>query len=339
MDIRLDIRDVEQEFALTKTEAQDMIAFVIRQLTATFARNWEIMAQKSLRSSRQEYIRSLYVGEEGRYVGVVILRGVFPNMIEQGALPFDMKIGLLASPKAKMGKKGKYITVPFRWATPGAIADNPVFSGVLPTDVYRIIKNQNSLLTGLESRKRTPRGLATAELPPEHQRLKTRGRITTGSKVFEAYKHKTALLSGVQRAEKTYEKATHGSYVTFRRVSEIGSDPDSWIHRGIVARKLAEEALGVTNVRHEVDRNTDFGSLEPLMLEISEHLKTSLDSKTMGSRYNKVWAMIYDFIQNRASAYNSDYAKCMDEIMETFFRNYPGVMRKAVEEIFRKHFA
>jgi hypothetical protein len=55
----------------------------------------------------------------------------------------------------------------------------------------------------------------------------------------------------------------------------------------------------------------------------------------LGTREYIKW--LENKLQNTSS--NSDYAKCIDEIMETFFPNSPGVMRKAVEEIFRKHFA
>ena len=46
-----------------------------------------------------------------------------------------------------------------------------------------------------------------------------------------------------------------------------------------------------------IDRDSDFGKLEPLMLVISEHLKTSPDPQTNGSRYNKVWGLIFDYIE------------------------------------------
>ena len=58
-----------------------------------------------------------------------------------------------------------------------------------------------------------------------------------------------------------------------------------------------------------IDGNTEFGSLEPLMLQISEHLKTDPDPKTNGSRYNKVWSLIFDFIKDRASAHRNLYER------------------------------
>ncbi len=36
---------------------------------------------------------------------------------------------------------------------------------------------------------------------------------------------------------------------------------------------------------------------------------------------------------------NSDYAKCADDIVKTMFPSDKGILRKAFEEILRKHFA
>ena len=46
-----------------------------------------------------------------------------------------------------------------------------------------------------------------------------------------------------------------------------------------------------------VDRKSDFGALEPLMLEISEHIRNDPDPKSNGSRYNIVWSKIFAFTQ------------------------------------------
>ena len=44
-----------------------------------------------------------------------------------------------------------------------------------------------------------------------------------------------------------------------------------------------------------IDRKSDFGALEPLMLEISEHIRNDPDPKSNGSRYNIVWSKIFAF--------------------------------------------
>ena len=46
-----------------------------------------------------------------------------------------------------------------------------------------------------------------------------------------------------------------------------------------------------------IDKNTEFGSLEILMLEITDHIKDGADPKTNSQHYNIVWQRIYDYIQ------------------------------------------
>ena len=60
-----------------------------------------------------------------------------------------------------------------------------------------------------------------------------------------------------------------------------------------------------------IDRKSDFGALEPLMLEISEHIRNDPDPKSNGSRYNIVWSKIFAFTQG---AKNSEQANQSDHI-------------------------
>lgn len=46
-----------------------------------------------------------------------------------------------------------------------------------------------------------------------------------------------------------------------------------------------------------IDINTEFGRLQPLMSKLRDHIKTDSDPKTNGNRYNIVWGLIYDYMQ------------------------------------------
>jgi hypothetical protein len=255
MEVIIDLRDVSKEFALDREQAAGMVDYVVKELTAKVAENWAKIAQQRLKASRERYMKSIYVGDTGRFTGFVQLRGVFPNMVEAGASPFDQKPGFLNSPKAKPKKNGgMYFTVPFSWGTPGAEVD--IFSNILPPSVYKIIKSKESQVSGLGGVALTGQALKTKELPFEFQIPSSRKAIVTESKTFAEYKHKTAMLAGVTRSEKIYESATQGKYKSFRRVSDT-SDPLSWIHPGIEAQNLAEKAMDSTNIKFEVDRKTD----------------------------------------------------------------------------------
>lgn len=66
---------------------------------------------------------------------------LFVNMMEKGMQPFSIKEGLLASKRAKKSNDGiTYIIVPFRWRTPAKTKKSSQFVGVMPSDVYAIVK-------------------------------------------------------------------------------------------------------------------------------------------------------------------------------------------------------
>lgn len=254
--VLIDTSTVAAEFSLSSQDAKDMVSFVVKELTARFAKSWDDEAKRALKSTRQLYRSSLVVGEQGPFTGYVMLVNKLSNMIESGASPFDIKVGFARSSKAKRTAGGGwYLTVPFRHATPGALGENEVFSNIMPTSVYAVAKKLEPTVSTLGGVKRGG-SLQVNQIPSPHNIPRTRAMIVTKSKTFEEYKHKHSIYEGMQRSQKTYEKATQGSYVTFRRVSS-NSDKNSWIHKGIEARRLSDKALANTNIPHEVDMAVD----------------------------------------------------------------------------------
>lgn len=244
--IFIDIGDVGAEFGLTPQEARDMIDSVIKGVTSRFYENWATQARNNLGSTRSQYLRSLIVLDEGKMKGSVMLSGLLPYMIEEGANAFDMKEGFAKSSKIKTNKNGGwYLTIPFRLATPGAGGFSEVFSGSVPQTVFKVIKSKS-----IQSSGRT-KGLSAGEIPQEHKAPRIRPTINmSGNKKFDEYKSKTSIYQGVTR------QASTGQVTSFRRVGS-NSDPNSWIHKGITARKFAEKALKETDINQEVDRGVD----------------------------------------------------------------------------------
>lgn len=254
--IKIDTREISEEFGLNKANTDEMMSFIVKELTGLFAREWQVQASKVLTSSRKEFINSIVVGEEGRFRGYVMLVGQVPNMIEDGAEPFDMKIGFLQSPKVHQGKKGPYLTIPRRFATPGALGESSVFSEVLPEEIYAIVRNKESARSTLGGSVNKGAGLKLDEIPAQFQIPKTRERIVAKSRIWEAYQNKHSAYEGLQRVEKTYENTTQGNYVSFRRVSSE-TDPDAWIHPGMTPGHFAEKALETLNIPAIVDQKVD----------------------------------------------------------------------------------
>lgn len=258
MKFSVDLSDVFDEFNLLESQASAMTKQVLDDVTLVVLRNWKKAAASGLASTRNEYVRSVYWSENTQRLNVLTLVGVLPNMIESGAQPFDLKEGFKKSAKVKFKKDGGwYLTIPFRWATPGSLGENSAFSGVMPQDVYAIASQLKPTRSTVGS-KSPGQSLSTGQLPASRQNLGVRKAVSnalTGQN-FPAYQHKSPLMSGMQRNEKTYEKATQSTYNTFRRVSDK-SDPNSWIHSGIQARKFAERAFQQTDFDTVVNNSVD----------------------------------------------------------------------------------
>ena len=256
--VRIDISDVATEFALSKSEAENMVDSAVKRVTMRFAENWRAQAGLELKGSKNTYRNSILIVDEGRFKGVVVLSNTIspvPNMIEQGVSGFDMKNGFSQSAKVKYSKSGSwYLTVPFRWATPGALGESEVFTSRLPDEIYDIARTKSSSKTQLNERVGSHSQVKFSEIPEDLRPNQRRSEFSdlASKKTFEAYQHVSNIYEGIQRNQQTYEKATQGQYVSFRRASQ-NSDPMSWIHTGIRARRLAEKALQRTNISSEVN--------------------------------------------------------------------------------------
>ncbi len=205
---------------VTSDKMLGMSEYVVDKLTDYVLDQWRAKAQNNLKSSKNEYVRSLSREASPPGTGLVTLRNWLPYSIEQGAPPFDMKEGFRNSEWKKTTKKGTwFLDIPRRFATPGAVGEAASFSGRLPKDVYRKIKG-------------------AVYLSPKYHGEKTiRKEISVGGKVlYPQYISRSSRFAGLQpRGSK--EGRVH--YMTFRRVSEK-SDPLSWIHPGFTPHRFAE---------------------------------------------------------------------------------------------------
>lgn len=146
----------------------------------------------------------------------------YAERLEKGFESFDMKDGMLSSPKVKINKDGgKYIDVPFRHDTSG-----------IPSSIMSEAQSGRSL--GII---RLGQGLGKAQAG-------IRSKITPQQLGRDPYTWRDGLYAGLIRKEAGPKNS--GAYMTFRRISE-NSDPDSWIHPGVDPKpvtKAIEENLG-----------------------------------------------------------------------------------------------
>jgi hypothetical protein len=259
--ITIDLTGLQSQFGLDANTVNQLTEVCIQAVSAAVLANWTALAKRELGSTREEYIQNLNKVDVGRFAKQIVLTGVLPNMLEQGASPFDIKQGFKKSPKArhtiaKYNKKGQvispggqwYLTVPFRIGVPGTLGQAG-FSGQMPTEIYDLMKKR---ATGV--------ALDRSEIPSPYDVPRSRAAIaaTPTTPYYAKYVHKTSLYDGLTKRTAQYGKTTQNTYGTFRRASE-NSDPLSWIHKGLVARNLAERAVQITDVDTIVENEvTDF---------------------------------------------------------------------------------
>lgn len=249
--ILIDTADLSAEFSLTKQDVDSLLEYTVQEITKEYARVWENKAKSTLKSSRSDYIRSIRVDSQGRFTGRAYLDPItwLANAVEMGVSGFDMKRGMLNSPKAKQGKNGKYLTIPFRFATPSAIGDSSVFAGIMPVAVQRAVIKQE------KSNPSSP-GLKLGDIPQQYQMPKSHSlRMRLRSKGFDKLKSNTQMTS---KFEGVRRNSSGGGYVTFRRVSEF-SDDAAFQHPGIEERDIAGQALSIyeSRIPDIVDISTD----------------------------------------------------------------------------------
>jgi len=252
--VSIDISDFVQTWSLTIQETELFVNNVLDEVGQRFYEHWYREAGQSLKQTRQEYQKGLYVEKPSEDSIIVGLVGWLPNAIEQGLQPFDMKEGFSKSDKRKPAYRknastGWYLTIPFRHGTPGIVAESGIFSGVMPSEVYRVAKK--NLKNGGY--------LLDKQLPAEFQIKGIRPEVVNNitNQIFPQYQHKSSIYQGMIKSNKEH----HGQYVTFRRVSDQ-SDPNSWIHKGFIAYNLMGKSLNnfpidriISNIKEEFLRN------------------------------------------------------------------------------------
>ena len=217
-----DVRGVMSEYALPNNFKEQMAKQVKEQiLSQTYLKIVE-QANRSLKSSKQQYIDGLRMLEDA-----IELTGWLPNSIESGVSGFDMKAGFANSSKKKLTKDGGwYLTIPFGIKTP-----SPRYQNSMTWQIYRAVR-------------------AGRNYDPGQRQTRSAFSVLSTGKVFDAYQHKSPILQGIQ--QNTSPTGGNSSYNTFRRVSSKSSS-NSWIHTGIMAHQLFDKAWTDVDVEAIID--------------------------------------------------------------------------------------
>lgn len=250
----IDTSSLSEQLFLTENQVKDMVDYAVKEVTANFARNWEQEAMRTLKSTRNLYVRNINVIDEGYGKGSVVLTGFLPNALESGLSPFDIKFGLLNGPNSKVSKNNdRYNTVPFRFAAPTSLGESEVFSGILPQEIADVIKAKQQDIPVVGGGRRT-QGLRPEEIPASFREPVVRPAPKVTPQIWNDYRHKSSIYQGVSRVQDPVTGQQR--YQSFRRVSE-NSSPDAFIHPGFNASNLADKALQNTDIPSVVGRSID----------------------------------------------------------------------------------
>lgn len=209
----------------------------------THAKILEI-AQEKLKSLRTKYTDALKFSQVGPDTWMISLdkEALF---IEDGLPPgFDMLPGLLNSPKAKMGKNGRYISVPFEQNT--RPQNTPRNAKDLNNAVRKELKNRGINYSKLDVDERGNPKLGLLHSFDFGTPIKTKeGPYQGRGKIGAPRQGKTGIpfLQGVRVYQKEISTPkgpkVQRAILTFRTASE---NSDGWKHPGLTALKAFEEA-------------------------------------------------------------------------------------------------
>ena len=252
---RINIQRIAIVSGLSKRDSETVAATAVENILAVYYTNILRLADKKLNTSRRAYTEGLSIVQHNRLKGSIVLEGDLANMMEQGASAFDMKVAFGKSSKRKNGKNGWYMHIPFRIASAGATGKSGAFSGKMSKRVYGVALTMQKTRT-----QQTDNGMETTKGDSMTKgMLRGTGSGTRGARAAikqegnnlsaeqrARYTHRVPLFQGMIRQGKTYEKSDSSQYKTFRTVSE-NSPINSWIHRGMKARNLFDEAIRLSN--------------------------------------------------------------------------------------------
>lgn len=288
----IDIEALTKDLQLTKEDLDQVRQLTVKAYVTEVYDETVNLAIDKLNSARNEYVSALRINKVNDYTYELILDGknALANMVENGASSFDMKIGFSKSPKKKPTKSGGwYLTIPMLFRTPSANPRSGVPGALLPRKIYDLIRNSPS--TKRETEDETISTLSNSAIPNRYQP----GQLASLNRAADAYIPKSSIYAGLVR---TQDKETgQSNYNTFRRVSDK-SDPKSWIHPGIPAYNLMDQAM--TNVDQLDIAETALAKFFPTStIKITLHGQLAME---MNAKYNetlgKMTEAIGDQIKN-----------------------------------------
>lgn len=205
------------------------LAYAVRRIAEQGQSMWQAYASgaplpngKTINSRSGAYMRSIMLRTLGTFAEEIYSDLPYAIVLERGAPAIDMKKILNSSLKVRISKKGKrYLIIPFRHGTPGAVG----FTSVMTQEIVDIWKGlKSSSVTGMRSRAS---GTGAYDIRTRNPYLVDQRMYRWGDRVTEdqlraagARGRQIKRMTGMVHMQNQSGGSKHGQYLTFRVMLE-----------------------------------------------------------------------------------------------------------------------
>jgi len=196
----------------------------LAEIASVFVTNVKSRAQQTLHTSRQDYINAVtqhpFQVDGDRLSVIIELVGAFPNMLEQGQVPYNMRPGLI--------KDGDSQIIFMRKGTPQSVRFQR-----MSTEQHQIMKN----LRTSSDRQTFPAFLTKGKSNVTAYGV-SRTKSSARQRNLAGQRHRDHIN---QRMQKIVRKGGP-TYGTFRTISNV-TNTNSWFHPGFEGLDLFDLVL------------------------------------------------------------------------------------------------
>lgn len=211
-----------------------------------------VMSSGALPRFKQGYAGEIQIVNTDRISYKILSEGEFTRRIEEGVQPYDLKPGMLASPRAREGKNGRYIRIPFRHSAKSLKAagvynkarnldrERSEASGGARVSVSRMMRTgtfQDTNADGQIVSRAMYRPAARRLDASSMKRYRNEGKKNPATKWPRGVSSPNVLHGLVKSGS-----PRHTQYMTFRTVSEK-TPQFKWIHPGFKAHPVFDKVL------------------------------------------------------------------------------------------------
>lgn len=243
--LKLDLGPIQDQLQETKKAAEQALAQAAEDLAAMTYNKIAELAQARLRTSRQEYLNNLSYEKAGAGAWTVTL-GAKAMWIEEGMDRHEMIADLLKN--GRMAKDGsKYQIIPFPIKAPTATAPGAMAIRAAATLALR--KARINMKKVEKNADGSPKIGTLHRLDVTGSPLKTTQGVYQGWGALGAVRQGPTgipFLSGLsvqQRMVPQSNGLVQKTAMTFRVVSSKHMGTGRWVHPGVQAKKLMDEAF------------------------------------------------------------------------------------------------